>query len=670
MKMIKEKLHIVFLLFIAFCLNSFSFAQENWTHKARIAGYPLSNELIDSIIINSVYSNVFGIEVDNDITGRYESFLNPQEKLSTIKKMAEAAHKINNKSFVYVAGLECITPNANEKKHTFYKDHPDWVQRNLENKPAVFGNKDAFWIVEGDEDVWISPYAIEWRKIYMQRIREIAATGIDGIYVDIPYWMTHFDGWENTWASFDDFTVKAFKEKTGLDAKKDIKLGDFDDPGFIKWINFRMQTLTDFVNEIDENIKKINPDCKTIIEVYPGLSEEVVRVGADVFQMYDVVDVIAHEYSEGAYYAADRTANDWFNYIIGMLSFRAFAGDKASWMLSYSWYDNPNVKPSEAIKNLFASQVFSGTNSWDVKNYIMSSSNDYAARRQVYKWIANNEDILYSERKPIEPISVYFSDYTRNYFPAEFIDSYRGIINLLLQSHLPINIVTSKNINKLKPQNLILPNVKCLSDSEISSFKHLLNNNNKIIITGEFAKFDEDRKPRNKDLLLELFKNEDGLINPNKINNLIYLESCPCKIYTEKMNLVFNNLINDNTDYDTLNHIKNNFISKLKSLTGYKPKINIEAPEYLIYNSNVCNDTIYLFLLNVKGICAQCNQNDKSLKNIKITLDNSIDAESIYQIPFFGKKEIIKTTKTKNGFSFVMPEIERGTIISIKLKSS
>ena len=49
----------------------------------------------------------------------------------------------------------------------------------------------------------------------------------DGIYVDIPYWMTHFEGWETSWASFDDYTVAAFKEKTGLDAKKDLKLGDF-----------------------------------------------------------------------------------------------------------------------------------------------------------------------------------------------------------------------------------------------------------------------------------------------------------------------------------------------------------------------------------------------------------------------------------------------------------
>jgi endo-alpha-1,4-polygalactosaminidase (GH114 family) len=46
----------------------------------------------------------------------------------------------------------------------------------------------------------VSPYAPDWRALYMQRVRQIAATGIDGIYVDTPYWMTYYTGWEDTWA--------------------------------------------------------------------------------------------------------------------------------------------------------------------------------------------------------------------------------------------------------------------------------------------------------------------------------------------------------------------------------------------------------------------------------------------------------------------------------------
>ena len=96
-------------------------------------------------------------------------------------------------------------------------------------------------IREGDEDVWITPFAFDWRKIYMERVRQIAGTGIDSVYVDILYWMTHFDNWEDSWASFDDYAV-ASKAKTGLNAKTDLKVGDFR-TRTSAWIDFRIDSL-------------------------------------------------------------------------------------------------------------------------------------------------------------------------------------------------------------------------------------------------------------------------------------------------------------------------------------------------------------------------------------------------------------------------------------------
>src|SRR5215467_8714214 len=240
-------------LTVALLLSLPAAAAEDWTHYVRIAGHGLTATNAAAIVAESQKSNVFGIEVDNDIPGRYESFVDPTAKLAAIKAVADAAHKVGNYAYVYIAGTECITANADQTPHTLAKEHPDWLQRKLTGEPAIFGGGTAFWIKKGDEDVWISPYAAEWRKIYMERVRQIAGTGIDGIYIDIPYWMTHFDGWEDTWASFDDYTVAAFKQQTGLDAKKDVKLGDFTDANFRKWVDFRIRTITDFLHEIDQN---------------------------------------------------------------------------------------------------------------------------------------------------------------------------------------------------------------------------------------------------------------------------------------------------------------------------------------------------------------------------------------------------------------------------------
>src|SRR3989449_9996523 len=323
--------------------------QQNWTHFVRIGAYGLSPTNSGKIVNDATDTDVFGIEVDNDIPGRYESFLDPAEKLAAIKSVAEKAHETGNRAFVYIAGTECITANAEKAAQSVVKDHPDWLQRKITGEPAVFTGGAAFWIREGDEDVWISPYAQPWRKQYMERVRQIAATGIDGIYVDIPYWMTHFTGWEDSWASFDDYSVAAFKAKTGLNAKTDLKLGDFRDANFRKWVDFRIEALTDFMREIDANVKAVNPKCKTIAEIYPGIEEPAVRVGTDVYGLYRVVDTIAHEYSTGGR-AAARTPLAWFQDMVGMYSFRAFAGSKPSWMLSYSWENEKQIVPGEAMK--------------------------------------------------------------------------------------------------------------------------------------------------------------------------------------------------------------------------------------------------------------------------------------------------------------------------------
>ena len=474
---------VLFALVLMAAPNS---GEQNWTHFVRIGAYGLESSNADRIVRNAVESDVFGIEVDNDIPGRYESFLNPEEKLRAIRTVAQKAHQAGNHAFVYVAGTECITANADKTPHTLAKEHPDWLQRNIKGDPAVFGGGAAFWIAKGDEDVWVSPYAPAWRKIYMERVRQIAATGIDGIYVDIPYWMTHFDGWEDTWASFDDYTVAAFKTQTGLDAKHDLKLGDFSDANFRKWVGFRIQTITDFMQEIDKNAKSVNPAIKTIPEIYPGIEEEAVRVGADVYSLYPIVDAIAHEYEfgEGDHMASSRTPFDWFAYQVGMHSFRAFAQGKATWILNYSWDGDKKVDRREAMMNLAMSQVMAGANFWDAPGHSMAGSNDLPTRKKIFSWIAAHEKTFYLPRSPMHPIGVYFSPLTRDYYAKDFIRSYRGILILLMQKHLEFQVVTPRTLATFQGPTLILPDVRVLNESERTWLRDHAAAGKNLVITG------------------------------------------------------------------------------------------------------------------------------------------------------------------------------------------
>jgi hypothetical protein len=600
--------------------------EQSWLHFTRIGAYGLRSDNAVAIVKDAQASGVFGIEVDNDIPGRYESFLDPTEKLKAIRAVAEQAHKAGNKSFVYIAGTECITAHAEKSQHSVLKDHPDWLQRKITGEPAVFTSGAAFWIRPGDEDVWISPYAVEWRKNYMQRVREIAATGIDGIYVDIPYWMTHFDGWENTWASFDEYTVNAFRRNTGVDARHDLKLGDFADANFRKWIDFRISTLTDFVDEIGQTARTVNPAIAIIPEIYPGIEEEAVRVGADVYEMYGVVDAIAHEYEFGSgdHMASSRSQLDWLLYQVGMLSFRAFAQGKPTWLLNYSWDGDKNVAPSDAMKNLAMSQIMAGVNVWDAPGHSMAGSNDIRTRTLIYKWIAQHEKTFYSPRSPLSPVGVYFSPKSRNYDSAGFLPSYRGTLLLLLRKHLEVQVVTPRTISGFRGQVLILPDVSILSDEEKSTLREFVSKGGHLVITGTDA---------------------TGLADAKEITRF---KECPAKTYFE--------------------HAQKDFAAASQTIPAQflasvdtKAQMSVEAPPTVAANIAVVNGNPTIFFGNFTGLVPHKIAVPTPQNGVRISMP-AADRRTLRVLPFLGETQTVPEQRIGDRLVFSLPTLERGAV--------
>jgi hypothetical protein len=600
--------------------------EQNWTNYVRIAAYGLRSDNAEKIVADATENQVFGIEVDNDIPGRYESFLNPEEKLKAIRALATKAHQAGNRAFVYIAGLECITANADKTPHTLAKDHPDWLQRKITGEPAIFGGGTAFWIRKGDEDVWVSPYAPDWRKTYMERVRQIAGTGIDGIYVDIPYWMTHFDGWEETWASFDDYTVAGFKKQTGLNAKKDLKLGDFGDPNFRKWVDFRIQTITDFMAEIDRTAKSVDPEIKTIPEIYPGIEEEAVRVGADVYSLYPVVDAIAHEYEfgEGDHMASSRTPFDWFCYQVGMHSFRAFAEGKATWILNYSWDGDKKVDAREAMLNLAMSEVMAGANFWDAPGHVMAGSNDLPTRKRIFSWIKDHEKTLYSPRTPINPIGVYFSPATRNYYANEFIASYRGILILLMQKHLEFQVVTPGTLSNFHGSSLILPDVRTFGETEKTWLRTYSEHGNQLVITGEDA---------------------TGL---NDATNIVRFPKCPGKDYMLALQKDF-----AGTDPDR----EHEFIESLKATTS----VRVSASPWLATSVARIDGKPHVFLANFAGLHGGVNPMQTPQPGVQVVIPGASSGHGFF-LPFLGDVLTLAGTADNAGMTYKLPAIEKGAV--------
>jgi hypothetical protein len=601
--------------------------QQNWTHFVRIGAYGLTPKNAHTIVADAQATHVFGIEVDNDIPGRYESFLDPAEKLAAIRSVAQKAHEAGNRAFVYIAGTECITANANKAAHSVVKDHPDWLQRKITGEPAVFTGGAAFWIREGDEDVWLSPYAMPWRNIYMERVRQIAATGIDGIYVDIPYWMTHFDGWEDTWASFDDFTVAAFRAKTGLDARKDLQLGDFADPNFRKWVDFRIQTFTDFMREIRENARRVNPSIMVIPEIYPGIEQEAVRVGADVYSLYGVVDAIAHEYEfgNGDHMAGSRGQLDWLLYQVGMLSFRGFAEGKATWLLNYSWDGDKAVDAREAMKTLAASQVMAGVNFWDAPGHTMAGSNDEPTRTEIFRWIEKNDKTLYHRRLPVDPIGVYFSPSSRNYDAARFLPSFRGTVLLLLQSHREVQIVTPRTLANFSEPALILSDVSELSTEETAGLKNFVERGGRLFITGADA------------------------TRLAESSNVVRSRASPGAEHLAML------------EKDAVKASQTLELGVLRSLPE-NSTLKVEASPFVIAHQARVDGKLHVFLINFSGIVPHKQVKPTSETSARLVVETGPRATLSF-LPFLGTEQTLSGERSGDRMVFHLPPFDRGAVV-------
>jgi hypothetical protein len=459
----------------------------------------------------------------------------------------------------------------------------------------------------------------------MEHVRQIAGTGIDGIYVDIPYWMTHFDGWEDTWASFDDYTVAAFKKETGLDAKKDLKLGDFSDANFRKWVDFRIRTFTDFMAEIDRNAKSVNPAIKTIPEIYPGIEKEAVRVGADVYSMYGVVDVIAHEYSFGKHgMASERTPLTWFDYQVGMHTFRAFAQGKATWILNYSWDGDKKVDKREAMMNLAASQIMDGANFWDAPGHSMAGSNDRETRKRIFAWIKAHEDTFYKPRTAIAPIGVYFSPGTRNYFADDFISSYRGILILLMQKHLEFQVVTPRTLADFRGQTLILPDVRVMNKEEEAWLRKYVEGGKRLVITGEDA------------------------TQLGGVAGVVRFGKCPGKDYYAAL---------EKSVADTSPDLEREFLESLKAETP----VRVAASQMVATSIARVDGKTHVFFANFAGLEGGVNPVQTPQTGVQVTVVGARSGRGFF-LPFLGEVQAVTGVAEGGGVVYKLPAIEKGAV--------
>jgi hypothetical protein len=254
----------------------------------------------------------------------------------------------------------------------------------------------------------------------------------------------------------------------------------------------------------------------------------------------------------------------------------------------------------------------------------MAGSNDQATRADIFQWIEKNEKVLYSPRLPMHPVGVYFSPKSRDYDPGGFLPSYRGLLVLLLQSHLEFEVITPNTLADFHGQVLVLPNVSVVTGAEKQSLQRFADRGGRLVITGH---------------------NATGF---TASEHILPLENCPASLYLGKLE---KNFMGSSQEMPL----------EFLTLIGVKSEIEIEAPPTVAVNFGQVNGAPHLFFANFTGLVPGKIATPAAVSGAKVTIPGSL-GNSLAYLPFMGQTQILHGTKHGDRMQFELPPIERGGI--------
>ncbi|WP_439487186.1 alpha-amylase family protein [Algoriphagus sp.] len=119
---------------------------------------------------------------------------------------------------------------------------------------------------------------------------------------------------------------------------------------------------------------------------------------------------------------------------------------------------------------------------------------------EAYNFVRDNEKLL-EQHIPYSNIGIYYSNTTRESYRTKsededgFGNEIRGIETVLMENHIPHDFLINDHIEEEKFRKyklIILPNVKCLSQKEITLFEKFVDSGGKLIATYASSLFDEN----------------------------------------------------------------------------------------------------------------------------------------------------------------------------------
>jgi hypothetical protein len=519
---------------------------EDWARLARIGGFAIDPEMAEQEVLALMATRqaerVSVLEVDSGLSF-YMTDAGFQAQLAFLDRVATMAQERNMRAVVYYPSLEVLTENGETIAQTMFKEHPDWVQHGIDGAPNVFYGSQEVWVEPGMESAWMSPNT-SYREYYINRIRQLAATNLDGVWVDVPIYL----GTGAPWSGAEPAAAVAFNawsKGRGLGGSSGYQLPaavNWDDPVFLAWIRWRHENLADFLNTIRQAAHEVNPNFVVIIENFPADYMDATETGLDgnfrrsnqnylrVWEIDSVSNTKAMHWASIDGFSNKLTMYKWA---------RAVDRENPSWAFSYGY------QPLDAGLTM-AAVVTSGVAPFESQTPEMTLTVDSLFRARWFGFIRDHQQALLGTPRSAK-VGIWYSSSTRDYqdykvgggygmyittvppaddpdwwatepgdsaLPKPHLGGYRGAAHALIKMHVPFKVIADPGnpaSELVDVKFLWLPSVASISDAAADSIKNFVSNGGVVLATGEVpGTLDEMGQARVVSVFQDLFNFATG----------------------------------------------------------------------------------------------------------------------------------------------------------------
>jgi hypothetical protein len=412
----------------------------------------------------------------------------PSQFLNGRDLFGELCHAAHEDGLAVFARMD-----SNRASEEFYKAHPDWFALDVNGKP------------HRADDLYITCVNGPYYNEHMPAIlREIIA-------------LYHPEGFtDNSWSGLGRSTPcycenckKSFHTLTGKDIPTTKNWADKTYQQWIRWNYDRRLEIWDLNNRTTKTAG--GPHC-----TWSGMNSGSISGQSSNFRDYvgitsraDIMMIDDQGRSDASGFQHN---GDIGKFLHGLLGWDKLIPE------SMAMYQQGNVtfrlsaKPAAEARMWMIEGIAGGIQPW--WHHVSAYHEDrraYHTAEPVMRWHKLNEKYLIN-RQPLATVGVVWSQQNTDFYgrdnAGQLVDlPYRGITEALLKARIPYIPVHADHIDRDAPKLslLILPNFGAMTDTQVKSVKHFVNNGGGLIATGDSSLYDEWGNARPDYALSDLF---------------------------------------------------------------------------------------------------------------------------------------------------------------------